>query len=63
MCILSGGSGEGSAMIGQVSCWRAAGLSGRPSQQASGLGLGRQQTLRQMSSRRLRRQVKPAPSE
>jgi len=28
-----------------VSRWRAAGLSGRPSQQASGLELGKQQTL------------------
>jgi len=54
--ILSGGFGE-------VSRWRAAGLSGRPSQQASGLELGRQQTLGQMSSRRVRRLVMPAPTE
>ena len=49
--------------IGIVSCWWAAGLSGRPSQQASGLELGRQQTLGQMSSRRVRQLVMPAPTE
>jgi len=53
--ILSGG-------FGKVSCWRAASLSGRPSQQASDLELSRQLTLGQMSSRQVRQLATPAPS-